>query len=64
MWAPIITNQEQSQKLDEHLAGFLATQAITAITCLLKCLKEQVSFINDDLFDEYLDNPKGIKEIL
>ena len=31
---------------------------------MIECLNNKTSFEDDDLFDEHLDNPQGIKEII
>ena len=42
----------------------MADEAVKFHIKMIECLNTQTSFEDDDLFDEHLDNPQGIKEIL
>lgn len=66
MWTPIISMIDQNKAIGEiaQMGEFLADETVKFHVKMIECINSGTSFQDDDLFEEHLDNPHGIKEIL
>ncbi len=49
---------------DPVFGALLSQQATGVVSRIIECIDQGLCFVNDDHFEEHLDNPKSIKEIL